>query len=353
VSNIFGENFTITTWGESHGKALGVVIDGCPSNLEISEEDIQKELNKRKPGQSKVTTQRKELDKVKILSGVFEGKTLGTPISLIIYNQDQNSRDYKELRDVFRPGHADLTYQKKYGIRDHRGGGRSSGRETISRVATGAIAKKLLKEKGIEITAYTKQIGDIKISKVDLNEIEKNPVRSPDKDAAKEMEKLILKTSSEGDSIGGICEILIKNCPAGLGEPVFNKIKADFAQALMGIGGVIGFEYGVENGNLMKGSEYNSGFIKKDKNIQSEKNNHGGILGGITTGENIILRIKIKPTPSISKSQKTVNKNGNKKTIEIKGRHDPCLVPRIVPVAEAMVSLVLVDQYSLYNKNLI
>jgi chorismate synthase len=343
LSNSFGKNFIITTWGESHGKAFGVVIDGCPSNLELSKEDIQKELNKRKPGQSKITTQRKEEDKVEILSGVFEGKTLGTPISLIIYNQDQNLKDYQDLREIFRPGHADFTYEEKYGIRDYRGGGRSSGRETISRVAGGAIAKKILKEKNIQVIAYTKQIGDIKINKVNLNEIEKNSVRSPDKEASKKMEELILQIKNEGDSVGGICEIIIKNCPSGIGDPVFSKIKAQFANALLGIGGVTSFEYGIENSHLIRGSDYNSEFISKNGKIKSKKNNHGGILGGITTGEDIIMRIKIKPTPSISKSQKTINKDGKTQILKIKGRHDPCIVPRIIPVAESMISIVLVD----------
>jgi len=351
MSNTFGNIFKITTWGESHGKALGVVIDGCPSNLEISESDIQKELDKRKPGQSNIVSPRKETDKVEILSGVFEGKTLGSPISLIIYNDDQKSKDYDNLKNIFRPGHADFTYQQKYGIRDHRGGGRQSARETVGRVAAGAIAKKYLKSyTDIQCIAYVKQVGKFSAEKIDLKEINKNPVKCPDKKIAVQIEKLILEISNDGDSIGGLVEIVIKNCPIGLGEPVFNKINAQLASGLISINGVKSFEIGTTNICEMKGSEYNDSYLIKDEKIRTKTNNHGGILGGITTGEDIIIRIGVKPTSSISKMQNTVNIQGNEQQIEITGRHDPCLAPRLVPIAEAMTYLVLVDNLLLHKR---
>lgn len=342
--NSFGHNFRITTWGESHGKALGVVIDGCPSNLKLSEKDIQTELDRRKPGQSEVTTSRQEKDQVEILSGVFEGKTLGTPISLLIYNQNQKSKDYDNLKDIFRPGHADFTYQEKYGIRDHRGGGRQSARETVARVAAGAIAKKYLQEKyQIEVFGYVKQIGDIKAKKINFADIEKNPVRCADLKKATEMEELILKLKENGDSIGGQVEIIVKNCPVGWGEPVFDKLNANLAKALISINGVKSFEIGAENVWQMTGSEYNDEYISENGKIRTKTNHHGGILGGISTGENIVMRIGVKPTSSIAKKQNSVDKNGQLSKVEIKGRHDPCLAPRLVPIAEAMVWLVLMD----------
>jgi chorismate synthase len=339
--NNFGKLFRITTWGESHGPATGVVIDGCPSGLELTEREIQKELDRRKPGQSNVTSLRKEDDKVEIVSGVFGGKTTGMPIALIIKNKNADPSKYEEIKDMFRPGHADFTYYKKYGIRDYRGGGRASGRETIGRVAAGAIAKKILKKEKIEIYAYARQIGNIKAEKIDLKEIERNFVRSPDKDVAKDMEKLILSMKAEGDSIGGIVEIIVKNCPVGLGDPVFDKLDADLAKALLSIGAVKGVEFGrgFEVAEL-KGSENNdqitfSGF---------KNNNAGGVLGGISTGQDLVMRIAVKPTPSISKEQETVDINNKNSKIIVKGRHDPCIVPRIVPVAESMVALVLIDK---------
>lgn len=316
--NTFGQLFRVTTWGESHGKAIGGIIDGCPAGIPLAESDIQPDLDRRKPGQSKITTERKEDDKVEILSGVFEGKTTGTPISLIIYNKDQKPEDYDKLKDKYRPGHADKTYELKYGIRDHRGGGRASARETAMRVAAAAIAKKALSHMGIKtkVTAYTKQIGELVIENPDLSVIEKNSVRAADLDIAKQMEKQILAAKESNDSLGAILEAQIENSPKGLGEPVFDKFKADLAKACLSINGILGFEYGAGfNVSNLKGSENN--------NLET------GIYGGITDGKPIILRVALKPTSSIN----------------IKGRHDPCLAPRAVPVLEAMIWLVLVDHY--------
>jgi chorismate synthase len=343
--NSFGNLFRITTWGESHGSALGVIIDGCPAGLGISEDDIQHELDRRRPGQSRITTQRKEPDKVEILSGVFEGKTLGTPISLMIQNADVISKSYEDIKDTYRPGHADFTYETKYGIRDYRGGGRSSARETVGRVAAAAIAKKLLGIHGIKTFGYVKQVGDIVALNIDLDEIENNPVRCPDPEVAKEMIELIEDVRREGDSIGGLVEVVSKGVPAGLGSPVFNKMEADLARALMSIGGIRGFEVGLGfEAARRKGSEVNDLMYKDDTGkLRFRTNNAGGLLGGITTGEDLIVRIAIKPTSSIPKVQKTVDKFGDEKDLVVKGRHDPCLCPRAVPIAEAMVNLVLVD----------
>jgi len=343
--NSFGRVFRITTWGESHGTALGVVIDGCPAGLEISEEDIQFELDRRRPGQSAITTQRKESDRVEILSGVFQGKTLGTPISLMVKNEDVISRSYEEIKDVYRPGHADYTYDAKYGIRDYRGGGRSSARETVGRVAAAAIAKKILSLHGIKTIGYVKQVGDIVAKEMDFNEIENNPVRCPDPEKAEEMVRLIDSVRHEGDSIGGIVEVVSIGVPPGLGEPVFNKIDADLAAALMSIGGIRGFEVGMgfEVGRR-RGSEVNDVmYMDESGRLRFRTNNSGGILGGITNGENLVVRIAIKPTSSIPKVQHTVDKSGGPRDLVVKGRHDPCLCPRAVPIAEAMVNLVLVD----------
>jgi chorismate synthase len=338
--NSFGKKFRIMTWGESRGKAVGVVIDGCPSGLELTEKDIQKELDRRKPGQSDVTTQRKETDKVEILSGVFEGKTLGTPIALMVKNETTDTKGYENLKNVFRPGHADYTYYKKYGIYDYRGGGRASARETLGRVAAGGIAKKILNKKGIKIIAYTKQIGNIKAKQIDFDEIEKNHIRCPDKEAAKRMEEKILEIKGLQDSVGGIVEVIVKNVPPGLGNPVFDKLDADLAKALMSIGGVKGVEIGAGfKVAEMLGSENNDQITKKG----FRTNNAGGILGGISTGQDIVIRIAVKPTPSIGKEQKTINFEGDNRKIKIKGDHDPCICPRIVPVAEAMISLVIAD----------
>lgn len=344
AGNELGKNFRITTFGESHGKGIGVVIDGVRAGMEISEEDIQKELDRRRPGQSRVTTQRKESDSVEILSGVFNGKTLGTPICLLVRNKEFKSKDYEEIKDLFRPGHADYTYFAKFGRRDYRGGGRSSGRETIGRVAAGAVAKKIIAKKGISVIAYSKEIAGIEARKIDFDEIEKNPVRCPDRKIAVEMEKKILEVSAQGDSVGGIVEIVVKGLPAGIGEPVFGKLDAELAKALMSIGAVKGVEIGAGfSVAKMRGSECNDEMRLENGKVKFLSNNSGGILGGISNGNDIIMRIAVKPTPSISKEQETISEGMMEKPIKIKGRHDPCILPRIVPVAEAMVALVLAD----------
>jgi len=345
MSNTFGKIFKITTWGESHGKALGVVIDGCPASLVLSENDIQIELNKRRPGKGGVSTSRNEKDQVEILSGIFEGKTTGTPISLIIYNKDIDSSKYEELKDIFRPSHADMTYQEKYGLRDWRGGGRSSGRETVSRVAAGAIAKKILKKLKVEIQSYTIQLGTITVDEVDLKEIDNNPFKCPSAQKAKEMENLVTKLKKDGDSIGGIVEILVKNVPLGLGEPVFDKISADLAKGLMSIGSIKGIEIG-DGFKLagMKGSEANDQLSIKNKKIQANSNHSGGIQGGITNGQDLIIRVVSKPIASISKKQVAVDfKKKEEVEISIEGRHDVSAIPRINPVCESMVALTLID----------
>ncbi|MFC1768130.1 chorismate synthase [Nanoarchaeota archaeon] len=340
----FGKYFRVTTWGESHGKAIGVVIDGMKPGISLSEEDIQKDLDKRKPGQSKIVTPRKEEDKVEILSGVFEGKTTGTPISLIIYNKDVDSSKYEKIKNLVRPGHATLTYMKKYGIFDYRGGGRSSARETAMRVAAGAVAKKILDEKGINVVAYIKEVDGIKAKNIDLKEISKNPVNCPDKEAAAKIEKLILKIKDEGDSIGGLIEVVCENVPAGLGDPVFDKLDAMISGALMSIPAVKGVEIGsgFEVAN-MKGSESNDVFAKKGNKIVTVTNHAGGILGGISDGMPIVARVAVKPTSSILKEQQTVDISGHSQKIKVEGRHDPCVAIRGVPVVEAMMRLVLVD----------
>jgi len=343
--NTFGRFFRITTWGESHGKALGVVLDGCPAGLEISEDDIQSELDRRRPGQSKITTQRKEADKVEILSGVFEGRTTGTPISMIVHNTDAISKSYEDIKDTYRPGHADFTYDEKYGLRDYRGGGRSSARETIGRVASAAIAKKILNKNGIRTYGFVRRVGDIVAENVDPDYIEKNPARCPDSSKAEEMIEFIDKVRREGDSIGGIVEVVSSGLPSGLGDPVFHKIDADLAAALMSLGGIRGFEMGLGFGVANKrGSEANDLMYKDESGkLRFKTNNAGGLLGGITNGEDLVLKIAIKPTSSIPKVQNTVDKYGNPVELVVKGRHDPCLCPRAVPIAEAMVNLVLID----------
>lgn len=344
AGNSFGKIFKITTWGESHGEALGVIIDGCPPMLDLSEEDIQVELDKRMPGNSEVTSPRKEKDSVEILSGIFEGKTTGAPISLLIKNIDVDSSKYEKIKDIFRPGHADYTYFVKYGIRDHRGGGRSSGRETVGRVAAGAVAKKILKAKGINVTGYTKQIGDITASVIDLNEIEKNDVRCPDKNIAHKMIEKIKEVRKGGDSIGGIVEVIASGVPPGLGEPVFDKLNADIAKALMSIGAVKGVEIGAGfKSALLLGSQNNDEMYVKGEKVKFKTNNSGGILGGISNGDDIVVRIAVKPTASISKIQKSVDINNSEREIKVEGRHDPCICPRIVPVAEAMMAIVIID----------
>lgn len=347
--NTFGILFRITTWGESHGPAVGVVIDGCPSGIPLDEDDIQKELDRRRPGQSGITTQRKEEDKAEILSGVFSGKTTGAPISIIIWNEDVDSSKYESLRNTPRPGHADLTYELKYGIRDWRGGGRSSARETIGRVAGGAVAKKILSLQGIEILGHVVELGGIRAKAASIENVRentgKNPVRCADPDAAVEMEAMIYAARSDGDSVGGIVEIISIGVPAGVGEPVFDKLNAELAKALMSIGAVKGVEIGAGfKSAIMKGSQMNDPFVISEGKIHTPANNSGGILGGISSGEPIVCRIAVKPTPSISKEQRTVDMNTMKDIkIKIQGRHDPSIPPRIVPVAEAMAALVIVD----------
>ncbi len=349
MSNSIGEKFRITSFGSSHGKALGAIVDGCPANLELSAEDIQKELDKRKPGTSKVTTARKEADEVQILSGIFEGKTDGTPITGVIFNKNQHSKDYSMFKNTPRPSHGDYGWMAKYGNYDYNGGGRGSGRVTIGHVIGGAIAKKLLKTKGIEIISHVTQIGNIKAQNNDLKlikeNIEKNPIRCADIDAAKEMEELILAKKQEGDSVGGIVETIATGIPAGLGEPVFGKLDASLARALMNIGAVKGVEIGLGfDVATHTGSEINDEYEINNNKITTKTNNSGGIIGGMSNGMPIISRIAVKPTPSISKCQNSINleKMENEK-IEIKGRHDPCICPRVTVVAEATTAIVLAD----------
>jgi chorismate synthase len=347
--NSFGTLFRVTTWGESHGEALGVVVDGCPAGLELSEEDIQHELDRRRPGVSALTTERKEADAVKLLSGVFEGKTLGTPISLLVWNRDVDSSPYESLKDIARPGQADFSYQQKYGIRDYRGGGRASGRETVARVAAGAIAKKLLASQGIQIIGHVVAIGGIQARTLSADEItrnaESNAVRCADLEAAQSMETLIKGVKEEGNSVGGMVEVRALGVPAGLGEPVFDKLDAELAKALMSIGAVKGVEIGAGfDAARLKGSEMSDEFYLEAGRIRTRTNNAGGILGGISTGEPLLCRIAVKPTSSIAKPQRSVDmKRMEEVEVQIKGRHDPCICPRMVPVAEAMVALVLVD----------
>lgn len=351
MGNQFGKLFSITTWGESHGGAVGVVIDGCPPNIDLSEKDIQKELDRRKPGQSKIVTQRQEADQAHILSGVFEGKTLGTPISILVWNKDARAKDYEQLKTLFRPSHADFTYLKKYGIVNWQGGGRASARETIGRVAAGAIAKKILsQELDISILAYVKQVHHIEAAinpeKVTFEQIEKNIVRCPDPKIAEQMIEHIEEIRKDGDSVGGIIECIAKNIPTGLGEPVFDKLEADFAKALMSLPASKGFEIGSGfSGIWMKGSEHNDPFYGKNGHIHTRTNYSGGIQGGISNGEPIIMRVVFKPTATIMKPQETVNRQGKKAILLPKGRHDPCVLPRAVPMVEAMVALVLVDHH--------
>lgn len=344
--SVLGNLFKISSWGESHGKALGVVIDGCPAGIELSESDIQKDLDRRKPGQSPFTTPRKEKDEVEILSGIFEGKTTGTPISMIIYNKNQRSKDYSALKDVYRPAQSDYSYDLKYGFRDYRGSGRASGRETAARVAAGAVARKILAELGVEITAYTASIGavNINIENFKQENIQKNFLYMPDLAAAQKAEAYLTKLIEKNNSSGGIIECRVKNIPVGLGDPVFDKADALLARAVMSIGAVKGVEIGSGfKAAEMTGHQHNDFFSYKQGEITKLSNNAGGILGGITDGSEIILRAAVKPTPSIEKTQQTVNKAGENIEINIKGRHDPVIVPRAVVVVEAMTSLVLVD----------
>lgn len=343
----FGNLFRITTWGESHGKGIGVVVDGCPANVTLSEEDIQSYLNRRKPGTSKYTTPRKENDSVSILSGVFEGVTTGCPISLVVMNESQRSHDYSEIKTYYRPGHADYTFDEKYGFRDYRGGGRSSGRETIGRVAGGAIAAKILKELGITVTAYTKSIGPISIdyNNFDIDQASKNAVCMPDAKASQEAEAFLQKQMENMDSTGGVVECVIHGLPAGIGEPVFDKLDANLAKAMLSIGAVKGFEIGSGfQAATMAGSVQNDSFYSEDKiHVQKKTNYAGGVLGGISDGSDVVFRVAFKPTPSIFKKQETINQEKENIEVQIKGRHDPIVVPRAVVVVETMAALTVTD----------
>jgi chorismate synthase len=346
MSNKFGEIFSFTTWGESHGQAIGCVVDGCPSLLDLNENDIQKYLDERRPGQSKFTTQRQEPDQVKILSGVFEGKTTGTPISLVIFNQDQKSGDYGDIKDKFRPSHADYTYFKKYGIRDYRGGGRSSARETAMRVAAGGVARKVIAGQNIEIQGYLTQIGEKKINRanIDFSQTRKNDFFCPDKEAAKNFEDYLMEIRKTGDSVGAIIEVVAKNVPVGLGEPIYNKLDTKLAAAMMSINAVKGVEigYGMEAAS-MKGSELADEMWMENNQLKFSSNHSGGILGGISSGQDIVVRFAVKPTSSILVPRKTVDIDGNNCEIITKGRHDPCVGIRAVPIGEAMMACVLAD----------
>ncbi|NTV29317.1 MAG: chorismate synthase [Candidatus Omnitrophica bacterium] len=344
AGNVFGEIFRVMTFGESHGPAIGCVIDGVPPGLELSTGDIQKDLDRRRPGQSEVTTRRDEGDTVEILSGVFEGRTTGTSLALLIRNSDQRSQDYAALKDVFRPGHADQAYYQKFGIRDYRGGGRSSGRETAARVAAGAVAKKMLAVRGIKVLAYTLAVSDVRASTIDLDVIEQNMVRAPELKAAEEMVGRIKDAQSRGDSLGGIIETVVLGCPAGLGDPVFDKLDARLSHAMMSIGAVKGIEFGAGFAVAqMPGSVNNDELAIDNGRIKTRHNFAGGISGGISSGEPIVFRMAVKPTSSISIKQTAATIEGHLSEIEIQGRHDPCLCPRIVPVVEAMAALVLAD----------
>ena len=340
----FGTLFRITTWGESHGPGIGVVVDGCPAGLPLTKEDIQQQLNRRKPGQSRFTTARQEGDEVEILSGVFAGKTTGTPIALEVRNQNQRSRDYSEIASYYRPGHADYTFDAKYGFRDYTGGGRSSGRETIGRVAAGAIAQKLLASLGIRITAYSKEICGIKAQQFDPEQIEQNPLRMPDANAAALAADRLQELIARSDSAGGIIECMVTGMPTGLGDPVFEKLDANLAKAMLSIGAVKGFEIGdgfaVANAF---GTTNNDPFCSKDGQIGKQTNHAGGVLGGISDGSPLLFRVAIKPTPSIAAPQQTVNQSGEEIQISIKGRHDPIIVPRAVVVVESMAAITIAD----------
>ncbi len=350
MGNTFGQLFRVTTFGESHGGGVGVVIDGCPPNIGLSDAEIQSELDRRRPGQSKITTQRKEEDQCEILSGVFEGKTLGTPIAILVRNKDARPEDYSEIAEKFRPSHADFTYEAKYGIRNWQGGGRASARETVGRVAAGAVAKKILSMlyAKFEVVAYVAQIQEV-VAKVDRSalkakEIEKNVVRCPDTAAANKMVSLIEEVRSEGDSLGGIIECVIRGAPSGLGEPVFDKLEADLAKAMLSIPATKGFEIGSGfAATRMRGSQHNDPFEMRGGRIRAATNNSGGVQGGISNGEEIYFRVAFKPTATIGHEQKTVTSSRKQTWLAARGRHDPCVIPRAVPIVEAMAALVLCD----------
>ena len=355
MGNTFGNIFTLTTFGESHGEAVGGVVDGIPAGIDIDLAFIQSELNRRRPGQSKITTSRNEPDQVEILSGVFEGKSTGCPIGFIVRNTNQHSQDYENMRCLFRPSHADYTYQQKYGIRDHRGGGRSSARITISRCVGGALAKLVLRQLGITVQAYTSQVGNIALERdyqrYDLSLTETNAVRCPDAEKAAEMEALITQVKAEGDTIGGVISCVIKGCPVGLGEPEFGKLHAALGGAMLSINAVKGFEYGEGfDGVTSRGSEQNDTFISNDGHITTTTNHSGGIQGGISNGQDIYFRVAFKPVATILQEQATVDLEGNPTLLTAKGRHDPCVLPRAVPVVEAMAAMTILDFY-LLNKS--
>ncbi|MBL7846436.1 MAG: chorismate synthase [Cyclobacteriaceae bacterium] len=347
MGNTFGKIFSISTFGESHGAGVGVVIDGCPAGLVIDETFIQSELDRRRPGQSSITTQRKEQDLLQILSGVFEGKATGAPIALFIANEDARSKDYGHLENTFRPSHADFTYEKKYGIRDYRGGGRSSARETAARVAAGAIAKLFLRHVGIQVQAFVSQVGDIQsppYTSMDLSKTEENIVRCPDSATADKMIALIDEVRKSRDTIGGVVTGVIRNSPVGLGEPVFDKLHADLGKAMLSINAVKGFEYGSGFGGItMRGSAHNDAFINEGGKIRTTTNFSGGIQGGISNGEDIYFKVAFKPVATIMQDQESVDREGNPVAVAGKGRHDPCVVPRAVPIVEAMAALVMAD----------
>ena len=355
MRNTFGHLFTLTTFGESHGEAIGGVVDGMPAGIEIDTAFIQQELNRRRPGQSRITTSRQEADQVELLSGVFEGRSTGCPIGFIVRNQNQHSQDYENLRTVFRPSHADYTYYNKYELRDHRGGGRSSARITISRCVGGALAKLALRQLGISVQAYTSQVGDIALERdyrfYNLDLTEQNAVRCPDQEKARQMEQLIEQVKAEGDTIGGIITCVIKGCPTGLGEPEFSKFHAELGAAMLGINAVKGFEYGEGfSGVTARGSEQNDVFVSENSSLSTKTNHSGGIQGGISNGQDIYFRVAFKPVATLLRPQQTVDMEGNETTVTPRGRHDPCVLPRAVPVVEAMAAMVVLDHY-LLNKS--
>jgi chorismate synthase len=347
MGNSYGKLFSITTFGESHGPAIGVILDGCPAGVAIDEAFIQAELDRRKPGQSKITTQRKESDKFRILSGVFEGKSQGVPIAIVIDNEDQRSKDYSHLENTFRPSHADYTYEAKYGTRDHRGGGRSSARETAARVAAGAIAKLFIRHHGVEVAGFVSRVGDIEAppyTQLDLSRTEDNIVRCPDAFTAEKMISLIDAVRLERDTVGGVVTCVIRNVPVGLGEPVFDKLHAELGKAMLSINAVKGFEYGSGFGGVaLRGSRHNDEFYNEGGKIRTRTNHSGGVQGGISNGEDIYFNVAFKPVATIMQDQQSVDKDGNETTVSGKGRHDPCVVPRAVPIVEAMAALVIAD----------
>ncbi len=356
MRNTFGNLFTLTTFGESHGEGIGGVVDGMPPGIGIDLEFIQNELDRRRPGQSKITTSRKEADRVELLSGVFEGKSTGSPIGFIVRNTDQHSKDYDNMRNAFRPSHADFTYLNKYGLRDYRGGGRSSARITISRCVGGALAKLALRPLNIDIRAYTSQVGDIALDRdyhlYDLNKIETNAVRCPDAETAHRMEELITEVKAAGDTIGGVITCVVRGCPVGLGEPEFGKLHAQIGAAMLSINAVKGFEYGKGfSGVSERGSRQNDEFVSTNGRISTLTNNSGGIQGGISNGQDIYFRVAFKPVATLLREQNTVDTAGNPTKLDVRGRHDPCVLPRAVPIVEAMTAMVILDNY-LFNKTI-